>query len=78
MHSLICSATSVIALPTNRSPAFAGAEPYVELGGNITKVKSYGELVTSIINPSHDLAKGYAEEVVSEDGESICTTTIST
>lgn len=51
-------------------PALPGAEPYVELGGDVTDVKSYGELVTSIINPSHDLAHGYAEEVVSEDGES--------
>jgi mono/diheme cytochrome c family protein len=50
--------------------ALPGAEPYVELGGDVTNVKSYGELVTSIINPSHDLAEGYAEEVVSEDSES--------
>lgn len=45
-------------------------EPYVELGGPVTRVKTYGELVTAIINPSHELADGYAEEVVSEDGES--------
>jgi len=44
--------------------------PYVELGGQVTRVKTYGELVTAIINPSHKLASGYAEEVVSEDGES--------
>lgn len=44
--------------------------PYVELGGPVTRVKSYGELVTAIINPSHKLASGYAEEVVSEGGES--------
>lgn len=44
--------------------------PYVELGGPVSRVKTYGELVTAIINPSHDLARGYAEEVVSEDGES--------
>ena len=52
-------------------PEISGMEPpYVELGGKVTKVKTYGELVTSIINPSHKLAKGYAAEVVSEDGES--------
>ena len=52
-------------------PAVAGADPpYVELGGNITRVKNYGELVTSIINPSHKLANGYAKERVSENGES--------
>lgn len=44
--------------------------PYVELGGPVTRVKTYGELVTAIINPSHELASGYAEEVVSEEGES--------
>ena len=47
-----------------------GYEPYVELGGPVTRVKTYGDLVTSIINPSHKLADGYAEEAVSEDGES--------
>ena len=51
-------------------PPLPGAEHYVELGGDVTNVKSYGELVTSIINPSHDLAEGYAEQLVSEDGES--------
>ncbi len=44
--------------------------PYVELGGRVSRIKTYGELVTAIINPSHKLADGYAEETVSEDGES--------
>lgn len=44
--------------------------PYVSLGGPVSRVKTYGELVTAIINPSHELAKGYAEETVSENGES--------
>lgn len=50
--------------------AIPGFEPFVELGGSVTRVKTYGELVTSIINPSHKLADGYAKEVVSEDGKS--------
>ena len=45
--------------------------PFVELGGTVTRVKTYGELVTSIINPSHRLARGYPAEVVSNDGQSI-------
>ena len=45
-------------------------EPYVELGGKVTHVKTYGQLITAIINPSHELADGYAAEVVSDDGES--------
>jgi sulfur-oxidizing protein SoxX len=44
--------------------------PYVELGGTTSRVKTYAELVTAIVNPSHELAKGYATEQVSEDGES--------
>ena len=44
--------------------------PYVMLGGPVTSVRTYGEIVTGIINPSHDLAAGYAEELVSESGES--------
>lgn len=52
-------------------PVIPGAEPpYVELGGPVSRIKTYGELVTSIINPSHRLAKGYAEDVVSVDGKS--------
>lgn len=50
-------------------PAIPLADPpYIELGGNVSTVKTYGELVTAIINPSHKLANGYAKEVVSEDG----------
>lgn len=44
--------------------------PYVQLGGPVTAIKTYGQLVTGIINPSHKLADGYAEDLVSEDGES--------
>jgi mono/diheme cytochrome c family protein len=51
-------------------PTLAGSEPFVELGGPVTRVKTYGELVTSIINPSHKLADGYPEDLIAEDGES--------
>jgi len=52
-------------------PAVADQElPYVELGGKVTRIKTYGELLTAIIYPSHELTKSYAEEVVAEDGES--------
>ena len=46
------------------------SEPYVQLGGEVGRVKTYGDLVTSIINPSHRLAPGYARALISEDGES--------
>jgi hypothetical protein len=51
-------------------PAVAMADPpFVELGGKVTRVKTYGELVTAIINPSHKLAQGYPAEQVTSDGE---------
>ena len=42
----------------------------VELGGEVTRVQTYGELVTSVINPSHKLAEGYPVEAITKDGES--------
>lgn len=44
--------------------------PFVELGGAVTRVKTYGELVTAIINPSHKLADGYPKDLISVDGVS--------
>lgn len=65
MHCNQCHTISGEELPT-----IPGFEPFVELGGSVTRVKTYGELVTAIINPSHKLAEGYAKDLVSEDGKS--------
>ncbi len=46
-------------------------EPLVTLGGQTTRVRTYGELVTSIINPSHKLADGYPVEDIARVGESL-------
>jgi hypothetical protein len=43
----------------------------VTLGGITTRVKTYGELVTSIINPSHKIVARLPPEEVSIDGESL-------
>jgi sulfur-oxidizing protein SoxX len=48
----------------------AEAELSVGLGGEVPRIKTYGELVTSIINPSHRLARGYPEEAIAEGEES--------
>ena len=45
-------------------------EMSISLGGKVPRISTYGELVTSVINPSHRLAGGYAKEVVAESGES--------
>lgn len=42
----------------------------VSLGGEVSRISTYGELVTSVINPSHRLARGLPEEDVADDGES--------
>lgn len=34
-----------------------GDYPNVKLGGEVTRLKTYGELVTSVINPSHKLSQ---------------------
>jgi hypothetical protein len=41
-------------------PAHAGAaSPLIALGGHTARIESYADLVTSIINPSHRLARSY-------------------
>ena len=42
----------------------------VVLGGLTPNVKTYGDLVTSIINPSHRFALGYSDEETKTDGKS--------
>lgn len=37
--------------------------PHIPLGGAVTSLKSYGELVTSVINPSHKISKVYEDRV---------------
>jgi mono/diheme cytochrome c family protein len=43
----------------------------VALGGQTTRVKTYGELVTSIINPSHRIAPLHRDDGVLPNGESL-------
>ncbi|AEY00882.1 cytochrome c family protein [Oceanimonas sp. GK1] len=44
----------------------------VALGGKVKSIKTYGELVTSVIHPSHKLAKGYDMSTIqTEGGESV-------
>jgi hypothetical protein len=57
------------------APAESAIDVTVTLGGDVSRVKTYGELVTAIINPSHKLAPGYRDEDVSADGESLMAST---
>lgn len=45
----------------------AADPPFIELGGRTSRVTTYGELLTAIINPSHKLADGFADSVVPND-----------
>ena len=58
-------------IPGVETPAGSEVETRVALGGEVSRVKTYGELVTSIINPSHELAPGYREEAVTQEGRSL-------
>ena len=42
----------------------------VTLGGETTRIKSYGELVTSVINPSHKVARRGSDDMAGDGGES--------
>jgi hypothetical protein len=47
---------------------FAGDPPILlELGGEVIRVKNYGELVTSIINPDHIVSGKYLNEIPNEE-----------
>ena len=52
----------------------AASEPgpvSISLGGPVARVRTYGQLVSSVINPSHRIAPRYSDEGVSQDGESL-------
>jgi len=48
-----------------------GPDINVKLGGRVTGIKTYGDLVTSVINPTHKTARRYSKRnVFTEEGES--------
>ena len=42
----------------------------VKLGGQTDRIKTYGDLVTSIVNPSHRIARDYPRSAVTTNGVS--------
>ena len=55
--------------PSARPPG--ASELDVVLGGEVTRVHSYGELVTAIVNPSHRIARRHREKGADEQGTSL-------
>jgi sulfur-oxidizing protein SoxX len=45
----------------------------ITLGGTVRTVRTYGELVSSVVNPSHKLIDSYPEDQVSREGKSLMT-----
>ena len=66
LHCYECHSVDGVMMP---SPPAADS-PGVVLGGKVSRVKTYGQLVTAIINPSHKLAPGYPLDQIAEDGTS--------
>lgn len=52
-------------------PEGTGDTLSVALGGKVQSLKTYAELVTSVINPSHRLAAGYELKDIQISGESV-------
>lgn len=40
---------------------------HLALGGEVSTIKSYGQLVTSVINPSHKVALGYRDKLTDDN-----------
>ena len=61
-----CHLVNGVDLPPGEEPE----QVMVQLGGEVDRLRDYGDLVTAIINPSHRLAKGYASNLVADEGKS--------
>lgn len=68
--SLGCTSCHVVVGADLPEPE-ADAPVRVILGSRTGRIMTYGDLVTSIINPSHKLARRYRKDEVSEEGQSI-------
>ena len=67
---LQCNACHDIA--GRKLPPVLGTSPAsVQLGGWYVRAKTYEELITSIIHPSHELTTGYYKGEIDVDGESL-------
>lgn len=61
-----CHTVSGVELAEPEPPA----EKRHSIGGEVSRIQTYGELVSSVINPSHKLAKGYSPPEGAAEGES--------
>ena len=74
MHFVSLGCVSCHSVVGAELPESSEAAPVrVLLGSRTGRVMSYGDLVTSIVNPSHRLSARYREDKVSREGKSLMT-----
>ena len=66
---LKCNSCHSVTNQIEHAPLTPGAI-HVELGGTVSRVKTYDDLVTSIINPSHRLSRGTNLRTTTPEGQS--------
>jgi len=67
---LECNACHSVKDSTEKLVEHGEPDIHVVLGGDTTRVKTYGDLVTSIINPSHKLSRGTDPATIGSFGNS--------
>lgn len=67
---LECNACHTVA-GVDLPPPVNGSRIDVALGGEVLRVKTYGDLVTSIANPSHEVSSKFRESLRDSEGKSI-------
>ena len=70
--SLGCTACHTVRDLDLPMPAAKGPVTVV-LGGRVARVKTYDQLLSSIVNPSHRLARGFPKDAVSRGDQSLMT-----
>ncbi len=64
MKCHLCHTVSGVELPDFDIPAL----PKIEIGGKVNRVRSYGELVTSIISPEHVVSEQWLKILSEQEG----------
>jgi hypothetical protein len=70
LEKYLCLSCHVVADVEPVSGLIGNPNFSIRLGGKSPKVKTYADLLTSVINPSHKFAVGYALKDVQSDGVS--------
>ena len=68
-HELGCDRCHAIAGESGPSDARKG-DVVIVLGGKVAHIETHGELITSIVNPSHGFPRRYLREDITQEGES--------